>query len=395
MSPEAGPSLGHRLRVLHAHCSYREAGGEDAVVRAERHLLREHGVDVLESNATNDQPTGRAAAAFALSAWNPARFFEFRRIAAHHRVDVAHIHNTWFTLSPSVIEALRSRGIPVVMTVHNYRLACLNSLLLRDAKTCTDCVGRVPWRGVVHRCYRSSTAASAAAATTTVLNRAVKTWHRGVERFLVLTEYQAHMLTGLGIDRSKVAKIANFVPDPGPRPSDPSMSNMLLYVGRLASEKGVDVLLRAWRRWRPAGTWSLVIAGDGPARSSLSALADDRVSFLGAVRPEEVRALMLRARCLLMPSLAYEGQPMAVIEALSCRLPVMGASGGGIAELIKPLGTDWLVPMRTAAWEESFELLLDGDRVDAMAARCRTAYVETHHPTVAAERLVAVYREVA
>ena len=116
--------------------------------------------------AENPQRPGPAAASLLASAWNPAAARALRAEARRVRPDVAHVHNTWFALTPAVAAALDGAGVPVVMTLHNYRILCANASLYRDGRPCEDCVGSHPWHGVRHRCYRDSLASSTAVAAT-------------------------------------------------------------------------------------------------------------------------------------------------------------------------------------------------------------------------------------
>jgi glycosyltransferase involved in cell wall biosynthesis len=389
---EAPDTVATTLRLLHVHCRYREVGGEDAVVDAERDALRGAGVHVVPYDAVNPSSALRASGRLALAPWNPASFLDVRRIVDREAVDVAHVHNTWFAASPSIVEALYRAGIPVVMTLHNFRLSCVNGLLFRDGRTCTDCVGRSPWRGVVHRCYRSSALASAAVATTISANRALGTWSRGVTRFLVLNDIAEQVLAATGVPGERVSRTANFVADPGSRQQSPSSSRTIVYVGRLSHEKGIELLLRAWRSWRPSEDWTLLVAGDGPMRRSLGQVADHRVRFVGRLDRSEVTDLLLRARALVLPSLVFENQPMAPLEAFSAGLPVLGRGVGGTLDVVRPLGDDWLVNDATpAAWTGALDVLRDDSAVDAAGAAARQLYDVTYAPEVAVQRLQQMY----
>jgi glycosyltransferase involved in cell wall biosynthesis len=383
------------LRVLHLHCRYRERGGEDVVVDAERAALTASGADVVAHDAVNPSAAVPAARNLLMASWNPRSYMDVERAVRRHAIDVAHVHNTWFTLSPSVIEGLHRAGVPIVVTVHNFRLSCVNGLLFRDGRACTDCVGRGPWRGVLHRCYRSSALASAAVATATAVNRRLGTWTRGVDRFLVLNGLAADVLTASGVPASRVSRTANFVEDPGPRAHPASASRTIAYVGRLSQEKGVELLLRAWRAWRPAEDWTLVVAGDGPMRPQLDALADARVTFAGRLPRDEVTLLLRRARALVLPSLVFENQPMAAVEAFAAGLPVLGRGIGGTLEVVRPLGERWLVPDDTeTAWTQAMDVLADDAAVADAASAARQAYEHSYTPAVAMDRLLRVYEAV-
>jgi hypothetical protein len=177
------------MRILQVHTLYREEGGEDAVARAEAELLRRAGHELVPFIAHNPEATVPAAASLLVSAWNPVVARRIRAVAEQVRPDVAHVHNTWFALSPSVIAALGAAGVPVVMTLHNYRLLCVNASLFRDGRPCEDCVGTHPWHGVRHRCYRGSAGGSAAVAAAISVNRLLGTWQRHVRLFLALNEF--------------------------------------------------------------------------------------------------------------------------------------------------------------------------------------------------------------
>src|SRR5215207_2908686 len=144
------------MRVLQLHTRYREPGGEDRVLAAEAELLRSAGHEVEQVLAENPESAAATATALLRSPWNGASRRAVERAVAAFRPDVAHVHNTWFALSPSVVAALGAAAVPTVMTVHNYRLMCVNGMFLRNGRPCTDCLGRVPWPGVRHRCYRGS-----------------------------------------------------------------------------------------------------------------------------------------------------------------------------------------------------------------------------------------------
>jgi glycosyltransferase involved in cell wall biosynthesis len=383
------------VKVLQVHNHYRQAGGEDAVVSAEAALLRSAGHEVFEYEVDNPHGSLTAARTLALSAWNPWAARDVRVFAGIHRPDVAHVHNTWYALSPSVIHALKEAGLPVVMTLHNYRLMCTNGLLFRDGHPCRDCVGTNPWHGVLHRCYRGSAVASAAAATTIAINQARGTWARDVDLLLVLSEFAKSQFVAGGIPNSKLRVKPNFVDDPGPRARPPSESGTLLYVGRLSPEKGVDRLIEMSGALNRAGL-KLLIVGDGPMQRALAAGETEVVRLLGPLPADDVARLMVEARALLFPSIWYEGQPVVILQAFAAGLPVLGSDLGGIAELLAPLGREWLVesPLRAESWDMAIAGLLDDDRVDKAGRVARETFEARFHPDAALSLLEVTYRSI-
>jgi glycosyltransferase involved in cell wall biosynthesis len=380
------------VRVLQLHTRYREPGGEDAVVHAEAELLRRSGHEVVQYQVDNPPGAAGAAGSLALSPWNPLAARSVQRLAAQTRPDVAHVHNTWYALSPAVVWALRRAGVPIVMTLHNYRLVCANAQLFRDGAPCEDCVGASPWHGVQHRCYRDSVLASLPAAATIALHDRLRTWTRRVDLFLVLNEFARARFARGGLPPDRIQVKPNFVPDPGRRTAPAGSSGTVLYVGRLSPEKGVEVLVDAWRRL-DEGPLELVVIGDGPLLERLQRRPGARLRFEGRLPAAEVRRRMLEARALVLPSVWYEGQPMAVLEALAAGLPVLGADIGGVPELLGPLGRDWLAaPGRVDSWTEALRALLDRDRVDAASARARELYERSFSAAPAVRALEDAYR---
>jgi glycosyltransferase involved in cell wall biosynthesis len=380
-------------RILQIHTRYRQPGGEDGVADAEVDLLRQAGHEVIAVRRRNSASGREAMAQLAAYPWNPASTRRLMRLAGRTRPHVAHLHNTWFATSPGVLRSLRRAGIPTVVTVHNYRLACVNAELLRDGAPCELCVGKVPWRGVRHRCYRGSAGQSAVAALGIQSHRALGPWSNGVDRFITLTEFSRGRLIASGLPAERVVVRPNFVADPGPRAKPPSDSHRILFAGRLSSEKGLDVALRAWNRSRPAGL-ELVVAGDGPARQELEALAGPGVRFLGRVPRAEVDALLLSSRAVLFPSLWFESQPLGVLEAFAAGAPVLAAAIGGLGETAAPLGTEWQVKSGDVdAWAVAFGRLADDGAVDRGGAAARKAFEQRHTAGQAREMLERTYEE--
>lgn len=382
------------LRVLQVHARYRQPGGEDAVVRAECEVLQRAGHAVHQHLA--DNPTGGRAAALALAAsvWNPAAARRVGEAVTSFGPDVAHVHNTWFAHSPSVAHALRRRGVPVVMTIHNYRLSCANGLFLRDGVPCEDCLARPTVPAVRHACYRDSHAVSAVAAAGIALHRQLATWQGSVDRFLVLSRFAQERLVRAGIPAERIRLSGNAVADPGARPCPPSASRNVVFVGRLSREKGVAVLLRAWREAQPHAL-RLVIAGDGPEREGLEREAPPGVEFVGRLPSESVGQLLLQARALVIPSIWYEGQPLVALEALAAGLPLIVSDIGGLPEVVGASGAGWFAaPGDPSALAARLLDLEDDGLVDGVGRLARARYEQTYTPDISLERLERTYGEV-
>ena len=380
------------MRVLQVHTTYREAGGEDSVVRAEGRLLERAGHVVTRHHGAN--PHGiRTALTLAASPYNVLAGRSVVAAARRADADVAHVHNTWYAMGPAVPTALARAGVPVVVTLHNYRRVCVNASLFRDGSACTDCVGRAPWAGVRHRCYRDSAVASAAAAAGILLNRWAEVPDRFVGVFLALNSFMADILVRGGLPADKVVVKGNSTPDPGPRAHPPSAGHEVVVLGRVESLKGIDVLVDAWEQIRPAGL-ELVVVGDGPLRAALEARAVEGVRFTGSQTPEQVGELLLRARALVLASRLFEGQPMSVVEAMAAGLPVLAPDAGGNPELLSDLGPDWLVPPTGVdAWVGALTRLVSASpsTLDTAGQAARSRWERDHTESVALEALRRAY----
>lgn len=379
------------MHVLQVHTRYREPGGEDTVVAAERTALVDsgHAVDAfVRENPAGDR---RAAASMLVSVWNPAAARQIGAVVDRSRPDVAHIHNTWFAMSPSVLGALRRRNIPVVMTIHNYRLACANGLLLRDGLPCERCLTHGVQEAVRYSCYRGSRAASAVAATNIAVHRRLSTWSGLVSRFIVLSRFARSRLVLAGLPEDRLVLGGNFVADPGPRSTPPSASREVLFVGRLSPEKGVRVLADAWRLADLPGL-RLTVVGDGTERAVVESAAPAGAQIAGRLRPDEVRARLQQARALVIPSIWYEGQPLVALEAMAAGVPVIVSRIGGLPEVLGRHDAGWVAePGDAESLAQALTNLLDDRAVDERGGEARSRYEQAFTSAVATRRLLSVY----
>jgi glycosyltransferase involved in cell wall biosynthesis len=329
-----------QLKVLFVHNRYQQRGGEDVVFETDRDLLRAHGHEVVEFVLTNDaiQGAGTAVSAAVSALWNGEVHAEVRRLIRKHRPHVVHCINLFPLASPSVYYAARAEAVPVVQTVQNYRLVCPNAQLLRNGAPCEKCITQIiPWSGVVHRCYRGSFGASAATATMLSVHRALGTWHRMVDMFVVPTRFMADKLRRGGLPGDRIAVRDNcLVSDPGIGDHDGAHA---LFVGRISPEKGIATLLEAWRHLQEV--MPLRIVG-GPVPTDRSALAN--VEWRGVQDRQRTLEEMRRARMLVFPSIWYEGQPLVLLEALATGLPVIASDLGAMHEMFSASDAGRLFP---------------------------------------------------
>lgn len=382
------------MKIVQLHNRYRERGGEDRVVLAEAEVLLGAGHEVVVYQVDNPGDWKHAAARMAVAAWNPVEAQRVLGLAGRVRPDVAHVHNTWFSLSPSVVGALARRGIPVVATLHNYRLLCANGQLFRSGRVCEECLGTHLMRGIRHRCYRNGVLPSALVVASLSANRMLRSWERSVTLFVTMNEFARQLFVRAGLAEERIAVKPHFVEDPGERRVRAASSDTVLYVGRLSPEKGLGALLEAWAANRPEGL-RLEVIGDGPMHAELEARAVPGVELVGWLDPAEVRARMLAARALVFPSQWYETFGLALVEGMAAGLPALASAIGGVVELVEG-GAGWLVPPSgAAAWAEALPTLADDKEIEAAGTRARGRYLARFSPAEGLANLERLYRRAA
>jgi glycosyltransferase involved in cell wall biosynthesis len=251
------------------------------------------------------------------------------------RPDVVHIHNFFPVISPSVYYACRKAGVPVVQTLHNYRLSCPGAIFYRNGKICEECVEQGPLHSIRHGCYRGSKLGTASVALMLEAHRRAGTWKSMVDCYIALTEFARQKMVSAGLPPEKVRVKPNFVlPDPGQRTC---AGQFALFVGRIEENKGIPTLLEAWKRL--SQPIPLVILGDGPYAPQLKAKIAEQsfsnVEYRGALPRSEVIAAIKQARFLVFPSEWYEGFPMTIAEAFACGVPVITSRLGSMEEIVQ------------------------------------------------------------
>jgi glycosyltransferase involved in cell wall biosynthesis/predicted ATP-grasp superfamily ATP-dependent carboligase len=376
------------MRILQLHSRYAsgDASGENRVVEGERELLTQAGHEVWTwlPDPPDDDPgalvragLGTVHSGFAARA--------VRRLVREQRTEVVHCHNLFPGLSPSVLAAAADEGAAVVMTLHNYRLLCLPATLLREGHVCEDCVGRVPWRGVVHRCYRDSLLGSGALAGSLVVHHTARSFGR-VHRFLAVSDFVRDKYVQAGFPADRILVKPNFVPAAHRRDG---AGEYFLYAGRLAAEKGVATLLEAHRPEHGR----LLVVGDGPERDRLEALAGANIEFAGPVAADDVAPLIAGARALLMPSLSYEGAPRTLLEAYAAGVPVVASRIGALPTLVDDGVTGILVPTREpGAWAAAMTRLVDDHESERLGEEAYRLWEARYRPQCVLPQLEEGYR---
>jgi glycosyltransferase involved in cell wall biosynthesis len=277
-----------------------------------------------------------------------------------------------------------------VQSLHNFRLMCPQGFLLRNDKPCEDCVGKLPWRGVMHRCYRGSAAQSAVLATMVGVNRALSTYNKSVTQYVALTEFCRRKFIESGLPAERIVVKPNFIDLP-PVPLNVSRSGAL-FVGRLSREKGIYAIADAFRILRSPHS-TLDVIGDGPDVDALRGI--EGVNVQGVKPPAEIYHAMARSAYLLMPSIWYENFPRVLVEAFACGLPVIASRLGAMSELIEDGVTGLQVEPGDAsdladkiAWANSHPY-----EMREMGLAARRLYERHYTGPTNFSRLIHIYRE--
>ncbi len=384
------------MKIVLLHNYYRQSGGEDVVVRSEKELLISRGHHVVLVAAHNHaiKSIWDKIETFYHAPYSRDRSRCLERFFSIYKPDLVHVHNFFPLLTPSVYDACRAAGIPVVQTLHNYRMICPNALLLRSGKICEDCVTASAYHAVLHGCYRNSRVGSLMLARMIEFHRKMQTWQRKVDRFIVLTEFARKKFIEGGFPRSKLVVKPNFYQLPVSGPTvrfRTESSGGGLFVGRLSREKGLLCLARAWEDL----TLPIRIIGTGPMFKELKSDFSGSFEFLGQLDHKRICYEMARADFLIFPSETYEAFGLVLIEAMAHGLPVIASRLGSMLEIVEDgvtglhfTGGD---PQDLAAkvkW-----LWSHGEERERMGQEAFRVYQERYTPDRNYKMLMAIYEE--
>jgi glycosyltransferase involved in cell wall biosynthesis len=387
------------MKLLIAHNRYRYPGGEDEVVCREGELLRSaghqvteyvrHNREIPEHDVLNRVRVGMRT----LWAWDSAH--ELRKIVGRENPDLVHFHNTFPLISPAAYYACKQEGIPVVQSLHNPRFMCPAAVLSRNGKACEDCLGKtVPWQGIVHACYRNSRCQTSVVAAMLALHRLLGTWQEQVDAYIVFTEFFRQKFIAAGLPPDKIFVKPHFLnTDPGVKQES---GHYALFLGRLAPEKGVPILLKAWQRLTDI---PLRIRGEGPLQSDVNHFqrSNPLVDILPFLSQKECFDLIKGARFLVWPSAGYyETFGLVAIEAFACGTPVIASRSGAMQELVEhgntglhfePDNADDLAAKVEWAWTHPSQM-------KAMGMAGRREFLSKYTAAGNLETLEGIYRRV-
>lgn len=327
-------------KILVVHNHYQIPGGEDTVVANEVKLLKDYGHEVVLYSRNNSEikeqtKLEKLCLPFA-SIFSIKTYREVKRIIKKHNIDVVHVHNTLNLISPSVYYAAFACKVPVLQTIHNFRLLCPSGVFYRNGSICEDCTKKGLRNAISHSCYRGSKLQTFIISLTLKLHRMLGTYKK-IEGYICLSEFMKEKMETL-IDQKKLFVKPNFMP----RPPRITIENKLnkdkyyLYIGRLEENKGIPLLLDAFEKLPDE---RLIIIGDGFYKEEMIRRIEDKalnnISYVGFKSGVEKTELIKNAKAVIVPSQWYEPFGMVVVEAYQSLTPVIVSNLGTLPTIVK------------------------------------------------------------
>ncbi len=379
------------MKILYVHTLYEQSGGEDQVFENEIALLST-GNQVRKLLFNNAGNRLSVLFKFLLAPCNPFSILRFRRMLREETPDIIHLHNWHFSGSPGLIRAAKKAKIPVVVTIHNYRLLCPSATLFHDGALFKDSLKHgFPWAAVRKKVYRNSSVQTFWLAFTVAVHRRLKTWQK-VDRFIALTPFakQLHLASKLTLRDDQLTVKPNFVEDHGY--ATETREGYFLFVGRLCVEKGIHHLIEAFDNT----SHPLIIAGDGPLKALVERAVEKNpnLKYVGKKSRAEIIALMKRSSALIFPSIWYEGMPMTILESFSTGTPVIACRMGAMEGLIQDGDNGMLyAPADPRALKTTLQAWTDLDPAckTKVAVNARSSYEHQYTPETNLSQILSIY----
>lgn len=290
--------------------------------------------------------------------------------------DLAHLHNIYHQISPSILPVLKKKGIPVVMTLHDFKLVCPNYTFLREGNPCEGCEGKHFYKAVLHRCVKNSYWKSLICSLEMYLHRFLKLYQKYVDQFIVLSEFSKEKMVLYGLPEGKITYLPNYTELPS-NGSDVNLNRYILFLGRLSQKNGILTLIQAMEKLKGV---PLIVAGEGELLPVLKEYVKekkmDNVSFTGFLNGAKLEATIENSLFLVFPAICYHNCPMSILESFAHAKPVIGSNLGSVSELI----------------EDGINgLLFESKNVQELAEKIRYLY---HHPLLAQKMGISARKKI-
>lgn len=318
------------MRILQVHNIFIGKTGEETVIEEERTVLEKNGHSVVQffKDSSEIGQSGIANRALIYTRLKNSRAIgkELSAVIDREKPDICHVHNTFPIITPIVYEVCNKKGIPVIKTLHNYKMVCTNSLMFRDGQVCQVCLNKSFYNSIKYKCYRASYLATAVQANVLQHHRDMGTWSKRVDAYFCLTEFQKNLLVSGGLPEERMFVKPNFIKEAS---SKIAYENFFLFVGKVDDYKGLQDLLFLFQK----NTISkFVVIGKSKNQNVFKQFSN--VEYLGEQGRDVVIDHMARCRAVIFPSLYYEGMPMVILEAFSHRKMVISRNRGAMSSMV-------------------------------------------------------------
>lgn len=383
------------MKILQIHNQYTKKGGEDGVVEAEKNLLRSEGNAVEQLFFDNSSVHGiEKLKIFYKSLYNLQAQKVVREKIKSFQPDLIHIHNLFYVASPAILYEAQKQKIPVVLTIHNFRLICSGALLLRNGAVCELCIQKkLPLAGIQHKCFQNSALKTAQLTLITGLHKLLGTWQSKVDAYITLTEFVKNKLaySSLNLAQDKIRVKPNFAHDKGFTNFEERKS-FFLFVGRLSPEKGIKVLLEATKIY----DFHLEIIGGGEMANIVKEYAqhNPKIIYHGFQGQDFIIEKMKQSKALLFPSIWYENMPLTLLEAFSTGTPVIISDIDNLNELVQN-GYNGL-HFRTGSSKDLAQKVkyFEENTSPLFYENARNTYENLYSPQKNCEKLMEIYQQV-
>lgn len=380
------------MKILQVHNYYQQAGGEDTVVAQEKELLEINGHHVTTFYKQNDEIENltkfQKLRMVKDSTWSKKTYEEVDHVLKNEKIDVCHVHNTLPLITPSIYYACKKYNVPVVQTLHNYRLICTNGLLMREGRICEDCLGRSAYGAIAKKCYRNSALQTYVVARMLQKNKHMGTWTNQVDAYLCLTEMAKQKFIEHGLPKNKITVKPNFIAiEPKAKKTD---ENYLLYAGRVTENKGLELI----KKLANDLTKTIKIAGDGDMVEELRKIPT--IEILGRKTHDETIELARNAKAILFPTTLYEGMPMTIIEAFALKTPIIATEIGASKSMIRNKVTGLLFPLNSYPdFYNCVRFCLENPiKINKIVEQAYQEYQNNYTPDSNYKMLLSAYQEV-
>lgn len=386
------------MRILIVHNKYKLAGGEDNVVINEKQMLEENGNKVFlyekDNNEINNYNFIQKLLLPFNYLFNIETYYDIKKLIKEKSIDIVHVHNTINIISDSAYYAAFKCNVPVVKTIHNFRLQCPNGLLYRNNAICEDCLNKGLYCAIKHNCYRNSKLETLLSVLNLKIQRRKKLYTK--LNYICLTEFNKNKLLLLDhIDENKVYVKPNFILNESDDENVFKRKKQLIYAGRLDEYKGIKELFNNWINLNRNDA-ELIVCGTGELEKWCKSFIEnnhiDNIKMLGSVDNKTVRKLMKESCGTIISSKCYEGFPMTFVESLSVGTPVIGYNIGNTGSLIKNRITGYKYN-NTDDFTEAANNLLDGKN-ENIYKTTKNEFCSKYSKDANYKLLINIYRDI-